>query len=102
MFALGGNTMTTIITGKQAQNSIKTILKLTGWTLSRVAKHLGWPRETLIKVYDGRTVNPSQARMDQIAALLDKVAATVSPEVCEICSGDGVIASVSECPECAK
>jgi hypothetical protein len=70
----GGNTMTTkIITGKQAQKAIKTIMRKTGWTLSRTAAVLAWPRETLAKIYDGRTINPHQDRLDAISALLTRV-----------------------------
>jgi hypothetical protein len=70
----GGNTMTTkIITGKQAQKAIKTIMRKTGWTLSRTAAVLAWPRETLSKIYDGRTINPHQDRLDAISALLTRV-----------------------------
>jgi predicted transcriptional regulator len=95
----GGNTMT-IITGKQAQKGAKTILKETGWTISRAARALGWPRETLAKIIDGRTKNPSQQRMDQIAEMLAKVVGTEDEEQCETCNGSGVIPSVSQCPEC--
>jgi hypothetical protein len=95
----GGNTMT-IITGKQAQKGAKTILKETGWTISRAARALGWPRETLAKIIDGRTKNPSQQRMDQISEMLSKVVGTQSADQCETCNGSGVIPSVSQCPEC--
>lgn len=64
-----------IVTGKQAQKCIDAILSRTGWTLSRTAKHLKWPRETLAKIHDGRTANPHQKRMDRLAKLLEEVEA---------------------------
>lgn len=66
---------TKIVTGKQAQKCVKTIMRKTGWTLSRTAAVLGWPRETLSKIVDGRTTNPHQDRLDAIANLLDDVEA---------------------------
>lgn len=68
---------TKIITGKQAKAAVQTIQRKTGWTINRTASALGWPRETLSKIADGRTKTPSQDRMDAIAELLSEVEESV-------------------------
>jgi hypothetical protein len=77
MMRARGESMAEIITGKQAQKAVRDILRMTGWSINGTARRLGWPGETLRKIANGMTRNPSQDRMDQLAEMLDELTEAV-------------------------
>lgn len=62
-----------IETLKQLTDGIEEIQVLTGWTHSRIASKAGLQVNTLLRIVNGKTSNPTQDVMDKIDSELQRV-----------------------------
>ena len=62
-----------IVTGKQATQSIKKIVRKTKWSMRNISRRTGVAVDSICKIANGETDNPSQKTMDAIDKLAEFV-----------------------------
>ncbi len=60
-----------IVTGKQATQSIKKIVRKTKWSMRNISRRTGVAVDSICKIANGETDNPSQKTMDAIDELAE-------------------------------